>query len=163
MAIQVKDDWKRITVNKGTTLDMYKSQMLVYKAFRYGETDFLKDKFAPLATNAVLITLGLIPATSIAAAVISALVALGGPSDNINATITFRGTALIEELEAYLNKSTAFAALDVTVFTREFYNTATGVRFRVIYGNSAQVGGNKEAYKINRVQNTNGTWVTPTQ
>ena len=168
MAIQYREYWGTLSGNSSRLTTMRGVQEVLIDALNYGVSkNSLQNSLSGVSgvSGTVLQTLvGLTTVGSVANAFTGIVGAMNAEAKRNNLLIMTRGKYVFSELIAILNKNSNYRQIEAKVFFREYYNTATGERMRVVYGNSVpgdpknnqQTG----AFVVNRIQLSNGNWIT---
>lgn len=160
MAVTVREYWGTLSGTRADFQKYIQAQDVAYRAFR--------DRTSESAMNSALVGIGISIISSffkksapgiVAGALYAVVGAIDAQGKIANANILDNGKTVLAEIYDALNRDSSYQRIEATVFFRE-YTDSSGKVIRAVYGNSTTKGKNSGAYQINRIQLTNGNWLT---
>ena len=164
MSVLVREYWGTLSGTRADLIKYLSAQSTIYKGFRdRSSTSAMQSVLSGIATGLLskffLPTPQSMVAGGIALTIYEIVGAIGSVGRINNADILSYGHTVLEEIYDSLNKSSSYSRIEATVFFRE-YTYSDGKKVRAVYGNSDTKGKNSGAYSINRIQLTNGNWIS---
>jgi len=157
-----REFWGTISIAKSEMAAVKKTQMGVYTIYR--------DNSNKSAVNAVVSGLVIGTALKYLQASTATAAGLGVTLYNLtsametdrrkyHADTVYYGHTILEELEDALNRNSSYTRIEAYCRLRQ-YTASDGSKITVVIGNSQKKGENGTAYRIERIQLSNGSWIT---
>lgn len=157
----VREYWGTLSVNRSELKTCMEVQLGVYKGVR-DKSNY--NYFHALLSGVPGAIIGkifnkMVPYTIIATTLYNVVSAIEAEGNQAHANILLYGHTVLTEIKDALERGTNYERVEAKVFFRE-YTDRYGSKATLIYGNSNTKGKNNGAYRINRMQLTNGQWIT---
>lgn len=160
MAVYTREYWETITASRSEMDAFLASQSIVYKGFR----DRTQEGAMAGALGAIAVAYLTkffkkgVPGY-IATTLYDFIQAIDNEGRIQNANELSFGHTVLTEIDKALNGNSTYTKIEVTVYWREYTDPA-GQKTRGVLGNSDEIGKNGGAYQINRIQLSNGNWIS---